>query len=66
MVFTQFGRSVESNVTPAHGRISCIATGILLDCTWVNGGARGRETLIKQSDGTLKGTFGSGSSTTSS
>ena len=62
VTFTQVGTSVFSNVTPAHGRISCFAQDVILNCTWVNGTKNGREVLIKQADGTLKGTFGDGNS----
>jgi hypothetical protein len=64
VIFSQVGTSVVSSLTAKHGRISCTAFGITLDCVWVNGSSRGREFLVKQPDGTLKGTFGNGSSST--
>jgi hypothetical protein len=64
VTFSQVGTTVESSLTAKHGRIVCVALGITLDCSWTNGRANGKETLVKQPDGTLKGTFGSGTSTT--
>ncbi len=64
VTFSQVGASVESSLTAAHGRILCTAHGLRLDCVWRNGRSSGREVLVKQPDGTLKGTFGNGTSST--
>lgn len=63
VTFTQNGTSVAST-SARHGTITCTAQSTKLDCGWVNGAKSGKEVLVKQPDGTLKGTYGDGDSST--
>lgn len=59
--FTQSGNTV--NVTYARGTMKCTATGNALDCDWDEGaGGKGRAKLVKETSGTIRGTWGAGAS----
>ena len=47
-----------------NGTLSCDVRGDRLDCTWKEGGLIGRATFVRQSDGSLVGTWGSKMSAT--
>lgn len=60
--FTQNG----SNVTASYSRgtMACQATGSTLDCTWQEGLTSGKAKLTKMTDGSIRGTWGTGTSAT--
>lgn len=59
-------RETGTTVTAKYpkGTMTCKATGDTLDCDWFEGGARGKATLTRQSNGNISGTWGKGSSAT--
>ena len=60
--FRQSGTSVTA--TYPRGNMTCVASGDTLDCTWYEGAATGKARLFKMTNGDIKGTWGSGSSST--
>jgi|SRR6185312_14690558 len=61
--FTQTGDKV--NVKYARGTMTCTAVGNALDCDWDEGpGGTGKAKLVKETSGTIRGTWGSGASAT--
>jgi hypothetical protein len=59
--FMQTGEHV--NVKYARGTMSCTASGNALDCDWDEGaGGTGKAKLVKETSGTIRGTWGKGSS----
>jgi hypothetical protein len=61
-VFAQNGNVVTA--TYPNGSMTCTASGNTLDCDWKEPKSSGKAKLTKEADGTLKGTWGNGSSAT--
>lgn len=61
-VFTQAGNNVS--VKYARGTMTCTASGNALDCDWHEGAPSGRAKLVKETGGTIRGTWGNGPSAT--
>jgi hypothetical protein len=59
-VVTQAGNKVD--VTYARGTMTCTAAGNALDCDWREGATSGRAKLVKETSGTIRGTWGIGAS----
>ncbi|HEY5243264.1 MAG TPA: hypothetical protein VIJ22_17410 [Polyangiaceae bacterium] len=63
-----FGRAVvvqtgnDVTVTYARGSAKCTAAGNALDCSWREGATSGKAKLVKETGGTIRGTWGNGSS----
>jgi hypothetical protein len=55
-VFTQAGKVVV--VRYPDGTLDCMATGLVLDCSWKEGSGFGKAHLTKQANGTIQGTWG--------
>ena len=57
-VVTQVGNDVS--VKYARGNMTCTAAGNALDCSWREGATSGRAKLVKETSGTIRGTWGNG------
>ena len=44
--------------------MTCLAVGSTLECDWREASAAGKAKLTKEADGSIKGTWGNGSSAT--
>lgn len=54
------GRQVAG--TYDQGTLTCTVQGDVLDCDWVESSTRGKAKLVRQRDGSIKGTWGDGAS----
>jgi hypothetical protein len=61
-VVTQVGNDVA--VKYARGNMTCTAAGNALDCSWREGATAGKAKLVKETSGTIRGTWGNGASAT--
>ena len=61
-VFAQSGNTIVA--TYPKGSMTCQPSGNTLDCDWKEGTISGKAKLTKAADGSLKGTWGSGASST--
>jgi hypothetical protein len=57
---TQAGNAVT--IKYARGVATCTAAGNALDCSWREGATAGKAKLVKETGGTIRGTWGNGSS----
>lgn len=61
-VFAQNGAAIVA--TYPNGSMACQPSGNTLDCDWKEAKSAGKAKLTKQPDGSLKGTWGTGTSAT--
>lgn len=61
-VFAQNGTAIAA--TYPNGSMTCQPSGNTLDCDWKEAKAAGKAKLTKEADGSLKGTWGTGTSAT--
>lgn len=59
-VITQVGNDVT--IKYARGTATCTAAGNALDCSWREGATAGKAKLVKETSGTIRGTWGNGAS----